>query len=391
MSLLFLSNFDRIRLDIYNCVMREIIKNQRIRWIDMLKGITILLVAIHHSISAAYTIRGASNSPMFDLLIVKVDILLSAASMPAFFLAGGFVMASLNRNKVEWFLTKRLPFMIWIIFIWTCISFFAEYLGFHLYVDKSYPYLSTDNFFTPYWFIYALLLLSGLAAFVSRMGRVKQIIFTILFSLCFFSYLEFVDYKNLAYNICYKGIPFFMGGFIFKDQLISLYRTKRLIIILMVCIATFAMVAYYIIFSANYDSLITSSGFTKVFFVFMPVTLIFIGIVKFMSYSNLICNSFTYIGKLSLQIYLLHTFFVAFVASIYKHSYFDDGSISGKMVLILSPIILCVTFVLFSNSLLKPVLFSIPRSIENLLIKNVRRMYVLVLRKELSEKQSLNG
>ena len=60
--------------------------------------------------------------------------------MPGFFLVAGIVMASLSANKTEWFYTKRLPLMLWIILTWIFISIFADQLGLQLYPWNSYPF-----------------------------------------------------------------------------------------------------------------------------------------------------------------------------------------------------------------------------------------------------------
>ena len=132
----------------------------RIQWVDVLKGVTVVLVALHHSILSSSTINIQSFNTDFDAIIITANELLGYARMSAFFLAGGIVLASVKSEKLSWFLKKRLPFMLWIIFVWTLISYGFEYLGGHLYPWESYPFFKEWNFtiapYAPYghlWFV----------------------------------------------------------------------------------------------------------------------------------------------------------------------------------------------------------------------------------------------
>nr|WP_319398923.1 acyltransferase [uncultured Carboxylicivirga sp.] len=361
--------------------MEECSKNDsRIKWIDMLKGITILLVAFNHAVCAAYSdaISTHSSSILFDWFVHSSNSLLAVARMPAFFLAAGIVMAALKKNKLKWFLSKRMPLMIWLIIIWTLLSFLVERIGLHLYPWEPYPYLPQNSLFIlPYgnlWFIYALLILSGIAAVVSYMSYLKQMIITIILALLILFSMQYGFLKNILFhNLCFIGLPFFMAGFIFKKQVTYIFKRSNRLMLWMVGLAVFVLLIHSLLF-ITYGS-IRTSGFIRILILNIPVTFFFVGLVVYlMSYSDYINTTFINIGKNSLEIFLLHQFFVALFIHLYKLIGFDVNSVLGKIVLILFPIILCVVFVHYFKGILKPILFTVPKFGNNKVLVRLPRL-----------------
>lgn len=62
----------------------DVTLNKRIVWVDVLKGVTVLLVAMHHALLSFTALYGSSTHILFTL-IDKANYILGFARIPAFF------------------------------------------------------------------------------------------------------------------------------------------------------------------------------------------------------------------------------------------------------------------------------------------------------------------
>jgi surface polysaccharide O-acyltransferase-like enzyme len=344
----------------------------RVLWIDVLKGITVILVAIHHGVLSVGSVT--FDPTIFYLLLNKIDSLGGNVRMPGFFLAAGIVMASLSANKTEWFYTKRLPVMLWIILTWTIISIFVEHLGLHLYPWSSYPLFPLGySFPSPFgnlWFIYALLLLSAVGILIQNINRTYQILSAIGLSLLIHYYSTFFRFdlminKLLLANLAYKGLPFFLFGFIFKEQIINFFEKKNLLITSLGIALAFSLLFYSLLLSPLTD-------YEKLFFRIIPGTFLFVGIIVFLSEYSGVRFIFTNIGRSSLEFFLLHQFFIAIFYKIHTYYEYNYGFLFNISFIILIPLILCLIFVKLLPNIINSFIFSVPKPLTHLL--NYRRV-----------------
>lgn len=340
------------------------ISPERVDWVDILKGITIVLVVMHHSIITSNVVIDEAHHQLHELLN-KLNYLASYARMPAFFLASGIVMASIKSkgNLLNWFLCKRLPLMLWVILLWTIISVLVTQLDVKLYpwVDQL---LFVEGYYFPFlfgnlWFIYALLLLSGYAAVVYKFKKVLQVAVTILFSLAIHSYLQNNPLGDAVLNtylsnIAYKGLPFFMIGFIYKAQIMGMFANAKTTIISLLVLVPL------IILASKLVPTVPVMGFDSMLFRFLPFTLFFVGVVVLLSHWSLIKKVFTDLGKRSLEIFLLHQFFIALFFALYKFLPINNSYMMQVAVFVVCPILSCLIFIYLFGSFLKPLLFSLP-------------------------------
>lgn len=338
--------------------------NKRIEWIDILKGVTVILVVIHHSILSAYTFDLNKSIFNIDSFIMPLNGQLGALRMPSFFLASGLVMASIKRDKLSWFLNKRAPIMLWMIVVWTAISIIFELLGFHLYPWEQYPYF--DNWYSfPYpfgniWFMYALFILSAFAACIYKFDYKIQIILTAMLSFFINYYILMFEFDIkinflLLRNLAYKGFPFFIFGFVFKDAIVNFFSVRRNCLILF----SFASILFITFHFLQYEP----SGYSFLFFKYIPGTAAFLSVIVVLSHVNMFKDIFKYIGKFSLQIFLLHIFFVAIFHEIYSN-FLTFETFADRLFLIFSPMVFCVLFVIAMKNYMNPIFFSLPKSIE---------------------------
>lgn len=335
-------------------------KQDRVLWLDTVKGATIIMVVIHHSYLAYLTIP--SSYTLIDKYLALFNSGASHIRMSTFFLTSGVIFSLVRKEKYEWFFRKRLPFMTWLILVWTFISFISERVGLHLYPWESFPYLSkSDIFFAPYgnvWFIYTLLMLSFFFTIIYKLNTVNKIALSILFSFLAHLYLktssqEYHINTILIYNLSYKGIPFFLLGSILTNSVLHYSKNIKIIVI-----TSMLMLFFYIIF--NY-LLELEHGYEKLLFQYTPGTLAFLGILIFLSNFVFVSKVLSKIGSCSLEIFLIHQFFIAISIKVIIYGEITINSDFYKLIIIFLPVLSCLGFVLISVSFIRPILFTPPK------------------------------
>ena len=341
----------------------EVTLKKRIIWVDALKGITVLLVAFHHALLSFTALYGSSTYIVFTL-VDKVNYILSFVRIPAFFLAAGLVMASITGSKSKWFLTKRLPLMLWVIILWTVISLTFEIIGFNLYPWSNYPSFPRGYIFpVPFgnlWFVYALLALSAYAVVISRLSLPVQLVFTLLTSFAIHLFLglysfEFEISNMLFYNLAYQGIPFFVAGFLFKTFVVEMLDNQKVVVVVMVLSLLFMLVFK--------DNVMDSVGYSVLLVKYIPMTFLFVGFVVLISKIGFINHLFVNIGKNSLEFFILHQFFIALFFNYYSLESF--GYVTHFLLSITTPIFVCLIFIFTFKPYIKP-LFNLPKSVSYL-------------------------
>ncbi|MGI4850536.1 MAG: acyltransferase family protein [Janthinobacterium lividum] len=151
---------------------------QRIFFLDYLRAFLVCLVVLDHAMHAyalhfgfAWFLPDFDRTTFFDVLHMHNDSFM----MPAlFFLAGLFVIPSLQRRGYLNFVKERavrlgIPFILGVVFI-TPLLTYPKYLTFQNPNIDYWTYVTTIFVNTPqagpFWFLYYLLLLSGIALII---------------------------------------------------------------------------------------------------------------------------------------------------------------------------------------------------------------------------------
>jgi len=280
----------------------------RIDWIDCLKGATVLLVVVYHGL-LAYSTVGAPDT-LFSKLAYYANMLLGSARMPSFFLCGGIVINLLKKDRLEWFLSKRFPFALWCIILWTVIYATIELLGLKLYPWGSLPYIAyKDLFIVPYgaiWFIYALFLMSFWGGLVRKLSPAIQYGLSILLCVVLIRVSELdglhVGQRHLLRSIALQGLPFFMLGVCFGRLILDgLSQRYRALEVAFVAAAFLTSVAWMGPFA----------NLPETYLRMFPITALFIVAVRLCSDSQLFHTTFSKIGTVSLEVFLSHQIVLA--------------------------------------------------------------------------------
>lgn len=259
--------------------------------IDIIKGITILLVILGHSF-CTFPLNLYDEFPVFGTIVRSFQ-------MPLFFVASGFLFstrggwASLIKKKSVRLLVPYLVFGILSILL--RFVFGAIIRGGTTGLPILLLKLLNGEF---YWFLYTLLLVMFIVQLINSYKLLYITALTCII-LCIFTDIRLLNVMTLGKIIYY--LPFFIFGMVIKkrySQIMMIFEQYRQI--LCITLTLLYAIAIYIDlkFCINVFSLYI-----------IPVTGILMvwGFSKIMTnYSHRFVDFFAHFGKYSLQYYLNH-------------------------------------------------------------------------------------
>jgi len=205
----------------------------RIEWLDIAKGLSIILVVVYH------TLLYLNFHEMAPALYTKISNIMAPIRMPLFFSVSGFLAASAMRATWPDFLRKKIWTFVWLFGVWSTARWlYFRYVHTNGLVpsEGSDPYQLIEMWWAPntgIWFIWALAIFMTVTKLLSSAPRIPVIaIGTILSILTFGGYLpiDLFTHRNvLQYFVffafgCWYGrliaetlnerpFPFAAGGF----------------------------------------------------------------------------------------------------------------------------------------------------------------------------------
>lgn len=268
----------------------------RINWIDYAKGISIILVVLHHAIPREV------GMVFYNSALLYLNDMLKFFRMPLFFFVSGlFLYKALKKDALTFYKNKVLNFL-YLFVLWGFIQYFIQVVAPYLLLGvertpeqfKSilFHFIEPRNF----WFIYALLLFF----LVSRLTkRIPVITFGFSIILFIISVQNGNHHDPSFMDEISRYYPMFLLGYFISDLIkhladkVKWYHTLLTI--------PFFLITDYVLHS----SLATSP---PVVFMLMCV-----GIVSGVVYSVLLSRIpyfswVNYIGKNTLPIYVMHWF-----------------------------------------------------------------------------------
>lgn len=193
-----------------------VLKKIRCEWMDIAKGIGIILVVLGH-----LNTEGQLNREV-----------IYAFHMPLFFLLSG-VFASSRKNFSAYFknLITRL-YVPYAVFV-TADVVLGILIGntpvnlkniIILWLKGIAGFGFNDIINRPLWFLFALFLIKAACFFLNKFKPLKYIAAAAALSIVFFSEKLSLDYANL-WLVALVGLPFFVLGDLLKNQCITLEKT----------------------------------------------------------------------------------------------------------------------------------------------------------------------
>lgn len=278
--------------------------DQRLTWVDALKGAAILFVVLGHGWRGLY-----ERNLVPDALFEAVDQRIYIFHMPVFFAAAGFFLARqvLGKPPAD-FVKGRLLRLIWPMVLWTYIFIGIKVLAGH---RANMPVTASDLLISPFpgylhlWFLWALFLHQMAVYGVLWLGRVGRITWAVLVLLMLgalaLSVFPVGGITQLAdWKVTYHA-PFLILGMMLGRVLLGRDLPPY---------AGWVAALVFVGFVLPVPHL-GLSGTTKVLYAMIP-TMGFIVMLKATSMARLPgVRILTVLGGASMAIYLAHTIFSA--------------------------------------------------------------------------------
>lgn len=334
----------------------NIIKNKRIRYIDALRGFTMFLVVFGHVLLESFNIGG------YDSFIRSLFL---TFRMPMFFFISGYIGYK-TLDRWTWAFYKSLMKKKLLVQIVPAFFFFAIFQLCH----NHNPLLFYKTGFGGYWFTFVLLEMFIIYFFVSLIAyKLKSgwIVDTGLVICSLLGLFVLVYHRNSSHVNAYlwnvmclenltKYMQFFAVGIMCRKhsklfmRFISNEKIKGLLILLFI----FALFLYFnsslqqkfsLIFQLNHDIFIRYLGLFMVFSFFHSKR-------AFWEKENKLTKSFLFVGRRTLDIYLIHYFFIPNLQ--FMHDWIAQSDIFLIQLILATFISICIILVcLFASELIR--------------------------------------
>ena len=271
---------------------------KRIDWIDVSKGIGIILVVFAHALTV--------NTYSWNVI--------QQFHMPLFFILSGFLFKEeiiskkylLKKIKSLWF-----PFVIVNAITIIMLSFHQTYLYIFKHLIKIFLMLETTDLFGTTWFLQSLFYISILASILyillRKYDKNRKIIINFILIAIFMMLGFFIPIKSYHISATIMGMAYYLLGYNFKlldipNKFFSLSMIKK-IVVFIVCILLLFSIA-----KINFVSFSKGTYFYSILSVISAIS----GILLTIMISNKLSKNklLTNIGTYTLEIMIWH--FVAF-------------------------------------------------------------------------------
>lgn len=273
---------------------------ERIKYLDFAKGIAILLVVLAHCIQTFV--------PGWQINGVELGILMF--HMPLFiFISGLFFPLSFERISMGSFIHKKFLRLYLPSLCWGLVSIIILGMG-KIIITKTtielMPFVKI--FFTGAWFLTALFLLSAIGAFIHKsFGKYFFIGWLGFYSIVYLS-PSFWMVNEMKFLM-----PFFALAIIVKASKIEVLTIPYFIIAVITFIVCFSFYSFSSSLYEMTDNVFAISYHTNTmlrFFSGLSGSIITLYLCKKLYYNNLMIKCITYLGTITLPIYVLHQKFL---------------------------------------------------------------------------------
>ena len=339
-------------------------KNQRIEYIDALRGFAMLLVVFCHINFFTFGVAGASS--------------LMATSFSSFMLPLFFILSGFLAYKSELLLCNGKTLLVNVFKKFTVLVVPALVIGLiytYFHSSRGADVFINGDMKMGYWFTFSLFqmfLIFYLIIYVTRKSSIKgntKICFVSLIIVAIFMYIALSPIRRsqtmsrLADIICFgqtcEYFIFFVVGIIASKFRNTFFRILDNRYISAIGIILFFLLLYYKYTLAGcYDSYIVEKFFSRV----VPMLLGLLGAFISFNYFRIYENYFTkrtklgtllqFIGKRTLDVYWLHYFFIPRIPSV-GNFIIENQSLIVEVVFVLIVAILVVAFALLLSSILR--------------------------------------
>lgn len=282
---------------------------KHIETIDILKGITIILVVIGHAVQGVASSQHLTLNTEYSSIFILKQIIYGF-HMPLFFIiAGLFINSWVKRSFKEAILQKILrlliPYFFWSFITALSMQFASSYTNNGLGIREFL--LSPIIPFSQYWFLYVLFFIHVIYYILININLFNGKLFFLLVSIILYLLNPLFNNIWIFDSLCKYMIYFSIGTYILDFINIRQFRCNSTIILPILCFLLVNMIYIGILYFDNnllnyYFGFITSivgSGFCFLISYYIENK---IKIIK-----DILC----FFGKKSMEIYCIHLLVLA--------------------------------------------------------------------------------
>lgn len=268
---------------------------ERHYWIDMVKGLTIILVVFHHGF------MGVSNAGLVSDTLMNLYSLTKPIRMPLFFMVAGFFAARSLRYSFKQFFNAKLLHFLYFFILWNSIATFTRASLSNFTNNEVYYFDALKLFWDPtftLWFLYALFLSFFFSWFFYRIN--SKLIITFVCVAC----IAYEIYNPKVFTYVFEStimlFPFFVVGVFFSKKIISFITLKTNWIVMLGALSL-SMLCFIVQYNTTDNYIVR--------LLYYPFALLYSFTIMCLMRcleETLIRKPFIFIGQRSLYIYLMH-------------------------------------------------------------------------------------
>lgn len=321
--------------------------NQRIEWVDVLKGLAIICVVIGHGIIGIQDSK-ASSYLLFPQLINEIRNIIYSFHMPLFFIVAGAFVGHWVQLPIGEAFSKKAWRLGYPYFFWggitACAMEFARgsingKMGLHNYLNSWYTP------FSEYWFLYILFFMFIVYYLYSQLKLSARMHAGLFLGLALFLYVvnPYIPSVWISYRMFRFTVFFAVGVFISSiygfDQIVGNRNC------LIGSFVTFVLVVSIYLWQLNLNP---HGKLTYYLFLFTSIlgTWLIANLAALISKAKGIIYSYLdFCGKYSMQIYCIHIFFLAGMRMVLLRTFLFSHPNQILLICILTSLIASAIFI----------------------------------------------
>lgn len=313
-------------------------KRNRIEWVDIAKGIGIILVVLGH-VFAAYARQNPTSNVLNEIWFKSIYTF----HMPLFFFISGLFVNSWLKRSFRLALKQKIQRLVIPYLFWGIVSLiFLE-----VYSGKIDLYRFLELIYRPVfvlWFVYSLFIIYLLFYLMKNLLKLNNVsvgiivIGTFVISIIINSHVPYTDdsFLKVLNGILYGGLYFAVGYFLHDYLLSKPVLIKHLSLFFFLVLIVFSLLNIYI----KEPEFFLYKAVISFAFATLGIVMVLLLSILMLRNRNL-KHFFSYIGEKTMPIYLMHKIIVEFL-SVLTYKFIGNIYLFGIIVFTLSMVICLV-------------------------------------------------
>lgn len=205
---------------------------KHIESIDILKGVTILLVVIGHAVQGVVSSQHLTINTEYNSIFILKQIIYGF-HMPLFFIIAGLFVASWSKRNFKEAISQKISRLVIPYFVWSAITATAMQIASN-YTNSG---LGIKDFllspiipFSQYWFLYVLFFIHIIYYFAVNIKMINGKLLFFILGIILYVLNPFITHVWILENLCRYMIFFSIGTYVFDFIDLKQYQCKKILI-----------------------------------------------------------------------------------------------------------------------------------------------------------------